>query len=153
MTSTSTLDEIHSNYTLSHFSSSSPLTPPASGFAFANTNNKDYKICDVLGGLDVTRLVSTNTRNFFRAAIEDAELLREFLVEATQADTGNSASGFNSLNEMSQSLDWVARGVAPNTTTLDLNLGFTDDRPNRRVDRFVGLVNQPLVGTKETDFF
>ena len=131
---------------------------------YTKNSSKQYKICDVLGGLDVTRLVSTNARNFFAAAIDDAELLREYLVEATRytRNGDSSASGsplsshnpdFDSLEAMSRSLDWKARGVPENTTTLDLGLGYTDDRINRRVDRFAGMVNDPLVGDKESDFF
>ena len=38
-------------------------------------------------------------------------------------------------------------------TTLTAGLGYADDRANRRIERFVSVSsNQPLVGTKQTDF-
>ena len=113
--------------------------------------DKDYKICDVLGGLDVTRLVSRNARTFFTAAIDDVELLREFLNEATGHQT--RSSDFASLAEMAQTLDWQGRNLPNGTTTLTAGLGYTDDRRNRRIDRFAGLFREPLVGDQETEFF
>jgi hypothetical protein len=116
-----------------------------------NSEDKNYKICDVLGGLDVTRLVSRNARTFFTAAIDDVELLREFLNEATGHQT--RTSDFASLDMMAQTLDWQGRNLTNGTTTLEAGLGYTDDRRDRRIDRFVGLLREPLVGDKETDFF
>jgi len=123
---------------------------------------KEYKICDVLGGLDVTRFVSTNARNFFKYAIDDVELMREYLSEAANARSfsgvENNATlstrdySFISIEEMSQTLDWQARGLPEGTTTVEAGTGYTDDRPNRRVDRYVGTFREPLVGDAETDF-
>ncbi|CAB9529589.1 Receptor-type guanylate cyclase gcy [Seminavis robusta] len=113
-------------------------------------DTKDYKICDAIGGLDVTRLVSTNARNFFAEAIDDVELMREYLSES--ALTANWTSDFDSLDELAATLDWQARNLTRGTTSVEAGLGYTDDRPNRRMDRFVGLAHQPLVGDLYTDF-
>ncbi|CAB9514302.1 activated protein kinase catalytic subunit alpha-1 [Seminavis robusta] len=111
---------------------------------------KHFKICNAIGGLDVTRLVSTNARNFFSSAIEDVELMREYVSEF--AHSGNWTSEFRSLQEMGQTLDWQARGVPNGTTTVQVGLGYADDRPDRRVDRFVGLKNMPSVGDLYSEF-
>jgi hypothetical protein len=112
--------------------------------------DKDYKICNVLGGLDVTRLVSRNARNFFAAAIDDIELMRESLSEAVAHE--NRTTHFVSLEEMSRSLDWKARGLAEGSTSVDAGLGYVDDRVDRRVDRYANLMSQPLVGDKDSAF-
>ena len=50
--------------------------------SWEDNQSKAYKICSVSGGLDVVRLVSGNTRNFFRSALEDVEFIREYVSEA-----------------------------------------------------------------------
>ena len=113
--------------------------------------SKEFKICDVLGGLDVTRLVSTRARSFFASAIDDVELSREFLTESVGYRDSRNAD-FTTLQEMSQSLDWEARGLKPNMTTVDAGMGYADDRPDRRIDRFMSITEGPLVGDKQSDF-
>ena len=113
--------------------------------------NKEFKICDVLGGLDVTRLVSNNARSFFAAAIEDVELVREFFTESLRHQS--YVGPFPNLGEMSRSLDGKARGISDqNFTTVSAGLGYTDDRPDRRVDRYTSLAGGPLVGDRQSDF-
>jgi hypothetical protein len=116
----------------------------------AHAVEKDYKICDVLGGLDVTRLVSRNARTFFTSAIDDVELMREYLNEATGYQQTRE---FASLEEMALTLDWNGRNLPNGTTTIDAGLGYTDDRRDRRIDRFVSLLGEPMVGNQETEFF
>lgn len=123
--------------------------------AEAEETKKDYKICDVLGGLDVTRLVSRNARTFFASAIDDVELLREYLNEVNTGQTDGMTrriSDFATLQEMGQTLDWRARNLTNGTTTVDAGLGYTDDRLDRRVDRYVSLLRGPLVGDKYSEF-
>jgi hypothetical protein len=122
----------------------------ANGIMNTNRHDKDYKICDAAGGLDVTRLVSTNARNFFRSAIEDVELMREYASE--MAFAGNWTSEFASLEAMSRTLDWKARNFTNGTTTVDALIGYADDRPNRRIDRWAALNSTPAVGDPYTDF-
>ncbi|KAI2506326.1 hypothetical protein MHU86_8157 [Fragilaria crotonensis] len=115
-----------------------------------SSQNKSSKICDVLGGLDVTRFVSSHTRQVFRGAIEDVELIREYvsLAAANQGIVG----GMSTLKALNNSLDWKGRGLPQGTTTVGANLGYADDRSDRLVDRYVSLSDdQPLVGDKESD--
>ena len=117
-----------------------------------SNHDKDYKICDVLGGLDVTRLVSTNARNFFSSAIDDVELMREYLTEAASSGGGNWTSDFATLEDMARTLDWQARGLPEGTTSVEAGIGYSDDRPDRRIDRYAGTFRMPLVGDRESDF-
>jgi serine/threonine protein kinase len=111
---------------------------------------KSFKICNVLGGLDVTRYVSSNTRHVFHGAIEDVELIREYVSQA--AANQGIVGGFSNLNEMNHSLQWEARGFQKEITTVEAGLGYVDDRSGRIIDRFVAVtVDQPLVGDKQTD--
>jgi serine/threonine protein kinase len=113
------------------------------------TIDKSYKICSVLGGLDVTRLVSSSTRSFFGGAIEDVELVREFVSEAITNQ--GLRGGLSDLSALNQTLDWAARGFDGPTTTLEAGMGYCDDRSDRRIDRLVSVPNKPLVGDKQTD--
>jgi hypothetical protein len=61
----------------------------------SDIDNKTYKICNVLGGLDVTRVVSSNARHFFQGAIEDVELIREYVSQA--AANEGIVGGFSDL--------------------------------------------------------
>ena len=115
----------------------------------AAQDHKAYKICSILGGLDVTRQVSSDTRGFFASAIDDVEFIREFISEA--AYNQGIVGGLSNLNALAASLDWKDRGYPQGTTTLEANLGYTDDQRYRRMERFVSLENAPLVGTKQTD--
>ena len=117
-----------------------------------NKNNKALKICDVLGGLDVTRLHSMDTRSLFSSAIEDVELLREYLTEATKNKARENA---DDLGDLESSLDYEARNAALGTnltsldTTVTAGLAWVDDRIDRRVERFVsGSPNMPHNGDK-----
>jgi hypothetical protein len=115
-----------------------------------SSSNKAYKICTVSGGLDVARLVSSNTRSLFRSAIEDVELIREYISEA--AYNGGLAGGLSDLDGLAATLDWQSRNMSPAETTVSVGLGYTDDRSDRHVDRFVSASpNQPFVGTKALD--
>jgi hypothetical protein len=115
-----------------------------------SSHDKNYKICDASGGLDVTRPVSTNARNFFQSAIADVEQMREYATEMSLA--GNWTSDFASFEAMSQTLDWKARNLTRGTTTVQAGLGHTDDRPNRRIDRFVPVDCTPAVGDAYNEF-
>jgi len=117
--------------------------------------DKSFKICSVLGGLDITRFVSSNTRSFFGGAIDDVEFIREFVSEA--ATNGAIRGGMSDLTEMAATIDLLARGYDNDNTTniqttVDAGLGYVDDRIDRRIERFVSLsANSPFVGTKQTD--
>jgi hypothetical protein len=93
--------------------------------------------------------VSSSARQFFQGAIEDVELIREYVSQA--AAYGGIAGGFSDLNAISHSLQWRVRGMPRGTTTVDAGLGYVDDRPDRLIDRYVSVNNQPLVGDKQTD--
>lgn len=141
----------------------------ASPLPGANNEDKTYKICSISGGLDVTRLVSSTTRNFFQSALEDVELIREVISETAwnvnqnqrvqgEAASADATYGQADLNVMEDTLDWQARNEAyglnltDNDTTVTAGIGYCDDRDSRRVERFVSLSsNQPYVGTKQTD--
>eukprot|EP00977_Amphora_coffeiformis_P026558 scaffold27769_cov176-Amphora_coffeaeformis.AAC.9 len=118
-------------------------------------DDKSFKICSVSGGLDVTRLVSSTTRSLFRSAIEDVELMREVIGES--AYNGGVASGMYKLDELSHTLAWRERStpefpLTANDTTVTAGLGYSDDNPDRHIERYVSLSeNAPLVGNKETD--
>lgn len=113
------------------------------------SEDKSFKICSVLGGLDITRLVSSNTRSFFGGAIEDVELIREFV--STAAMQQGIVGGLSDFDQISQTLDWEARGFDSPTTTVEAGLGVVDDRIDRDMERFVSFSNEPLVGDKQTD--
>jgi hypothetical protein len=111
--------------------------------------NKDYVICVEGEGLEVTKLTSVQARGLFAASIQDVEFLRESLVEAAQYD---GTTGFYQLDKLAQSLDWKGRGLPPNTTTLEVFKSYVDDRPNRRIERWLSLNTMgPLVGDKQSD--
>jgi hypothetical protein len=125
-------------------------TTTSSNGTSIQSSNKAYKICTVRGGLDVARLVSSNTRSLFRSAIEDVELIREYISEA--AYNGGLAGGLSDLDGLAATLDWKARGLSSSETTLSAGLGYSDDRPDRHVERFVATAaNEPFVGTKALD--
>jgi hypothetical protein len=122
----------------------------SNGYAAAIGSGKAYKICAVSGGLDLARLVSSNTRSLFRSAIEDVELIREYISEA--ALNGGLVGGLSNLDSMAATLDWRARGMSSGDNTNTAGLGFCDDREDRRVERFVSeSSNKPFVGTKAVD--
>jgi class 3 adenylate cyclase/tRNA A-37 threonylcarbamoyl transferase component Bud32 len=112
-------------------------------------NDKAFRICDVYGGLDVTRVASWNTRRIFKRAIDDIELIREYASQSMihQGIIG----GFSDLKALNESLEWEARGFKKRTTTLDAGLGYVDDRPDRDVERYVGVLNKPFVGDTQSD--
>jgi hypothetical protein len=117
----------------------------------SSKKKKAYQICSISGGLDVTRLVSISTRSLFRSALEDVEFIREYLSEA--ALNNGIVGGLSDLDAMAATLDWQARGKTSGDTTITAGLGYCDDREDRRVDRYVSLLekSQPLVGQKATD--
>ena len=113
--------------------------------------DKRLQVCDVLGGLDVVRLRSLDTRALFAGAVEDAELVREYLAEAL---SNGAREGVDVLGALSASLDVDARNAAMGSnltagdTTVAAGLAWVDDRPGRRVDRFVSESNMPHSGDK-----
>ena len=109
-------------------------------------NSKTLKICDVLGGLDVTRVYSHDTRSLFQGAIDDVELMREYMSEAIV----NGAREFAPiLNDLATSLDFEARNLTMNDTTVTAGLAWVDDRIDRRMDRYVSeSKNLPHTGDK-----
>lgn len=109
-------------------------------------NSKALKICDVLGGLDVTRVYSHDTRSLFQGAIDDVELMREYMSEAII----NGAREFAPvLNDLATSLDFEARNLTMNDTTVTAGLAWVDDRIDRRMDRYVSeSKNLPHTGDK-----
>ena len=117
----------------------------------STTNSKEYKICTVLGGLDLARLVSRKARRLFVSALEDVEQISNYLGDVNQEQS--HVGDFSSLQAMSQTLDWEARNLTA-STTLEASLGYTDDRRDRRVDRYqsANAQIQPLVGDKQSDF-
>ena len=120
--------------------SSSGDTNNSSASNLHEAQDKSYKICSVLGGLDVTRFVSRDARAFFAGAIEDVELIREVVGETTL----NGGVGHRmTLNELSHSLDYRGRGIngsdAVKETTIEAGLGYVDDRPDRRMEFYVSL--------------
>jgi hypothetical protein len=125
-------------------------TTTSSSSGTSSKSSKAYKICTVRGGLDVARLVSSNTRSLFRSAIEDVELIREYISEA--AYNGGLAGGLSDLDGLAATLDWQARNMSSAETTVSAGLGYSDDRPNRHVERYVSTAaNEPFVGTKALD--
>jgi hypothetical protein len=50
--------------------------------------------------MEITRLMSSDARDFFASAIEDVEQMREFLNEKTKSN--KPERDFSSLDEMSQ---------------------------------------------------
>eukprot|EP00592_Proboscia_alata_P011203 CAMPEP_0194365924 /NCGR_PEP_ID=MMETSP0174-20130528/13911_1 /TAXON_ID=216777 /ORGANISM="Proboscia alata, Strain PI-D3" /LENGTH=1196 /DNA_ID=CAMNT_0039140815 /DNA_START=168 /DNA_END=3758 /DNA_ORIENTATION=- len=113
-------------------------------------NDKKFKICSVLDGLDVTRIISWSTRRFFEGAIEDVEAIREFVSEA--ARNKDTLGTLSSMEDLIYTLDWKGRGLKEGMTTLQAGLGYVDDREDRRIERYVGFENEPYVGDKESDY-
>eukprot|EP00977_Amphora_coffeiformis_P022174 scaffold10570_cov176-Amphora_coffeaeformis.AAC.24 len=111
--------------------------------------NKELKICSIAGGLNIARLVSSNTRNLFRDALEDVELIREYISEA--ALHGGIVGELSSLEALNRTLDWQGRNYTQQDTTLDAGIGYVDDSRDRRIERYVSLENEPFVGDKESD--
>lgn len=145
----------------------------------ARDDSKSQFICSLSGGLDVVRLSSSTTRLAFKDALEDVEFIRQYIAESAMnnnnrnnknSNNGNARTGFGmTLDELSQTLDYKARNISSTVTpssnststittiipelatTVTAGLGYTDDRVDRRIERYVGLTNEPLVGTKQTD--
>jgi hypothetical protein len=120
-----------------------------------NSNNtdievhKELRVCSVPNLLDITRLRSRETRAIFSAAIEDVELIREYYSEAMY--NGGIQGGMSDLVELAYSYDWLGRSTTP-MTTVEAGLGWVDDRPARRMERYIAATeNQPNVGTKQSD--
>jgi serine/threonine protein kinase len=115
-----------------------------------NYDDKSFKICNVVGGLDVTRTVSSQTQRVFREAIKDVELIREYVSLATT--NKGILGGFSDLKALNESLQWRKRGFTQKTTTVQAGIGYSDDRQGRDIDRFVSISNEnPYTGDKETD--
>lgn len=111
--------------------------------------DKDLAVCSVPNLLDITRLRSRETRSIFSAAIEDVELIREYYTESMYNQGING--GMHDLVELAYSYDWLGRGTTP-MTTVEAQLGWADDRMDRRMDRYVSTSdNEPNVGTKQSD--
>lgn len=105
-------------------------TPPQSGFkgtraaamarerrrskrSLSGDGDKSFRICSVLGGLDVTRYVSRDARSFFAGALDDVELIREIITEtALNGGVGHRLT----LTELNNTLDRVGRGYDSNET-------------------------------------
>jgi serine/threonine protein kinase len=114
------------------------------------TKTKSFLICDVHSGMAIARLISTKTRMFFQSAIDDVELLREYVSEAMH--NGGIVGGLHtSLDDLAATLDWKARNLPEGTTTVEAGLSWVDDRRDRRVERYVSALNEPLIGSKEAD--
>ena len=95
---------------------------------------KKLKICNVLGGLDLTRLRSSRARSLFKGAIDDVELIREYFSEAII--NGAIQGGLSNLERLKQTLDHHARNLTNSSLdTFTAGLGYTDDRIDRRIDR------------------
>ncbi|KAL3908152.1 MAG: hypothetical protein SGILL_008594 [Bacillariaceae sp.] len=59
--------------------------------------------------------------------------------------------GMSDLAQLAFGYDWLGRGSIP-ATSVEANLGWVDDRMERRMDRYVSTTeNQPYVGTKQSD--
>jgi hypothetical protein len=112
-------------------------------------NSKHLKSCTVSGGLDIARFYSSNLRNLFRGALEGVEFIRKYFSEA--AYNQGIAGGLYDLEALTQTLSWQNRNMTPADTTLTAGLGYVDDRSDRRMERYVGLVNEPFLGTKASD--
>jgi len=100
------------------------------------------------------------TRFAFKNVLEDVEFIRKYIAEAAWNNNNNNNDDGNhyqrrammTMAELSQTLDTKARNISDaNTTTLEVGLGYVDDRKDRRIERYVSQVNAPLVGTKQTD--
>ena len=115
-------------------------------------NPKAFQICDLDGGMDRTRLASTEARSFFKSAISDVEFIREYVAEVAAADSYRGE--FPSLLDLASTLDYEGRGLPKGSTTRSAGLGFCDDRPSRRMERYQSenIDVMPIVGNKQTDF-
>ena len=111
-------------------------------------DEKSLKICSISGGLDIARLYSSYTRRFFSGAIEDVELIREYISEAAQ---NGGIQGFHDIKDMARTVDWKARNLTKSAAADPQNLGYVDDRRDRRVERYVSLQNEPFAGDKAAD--
>ena len=134
------------------------------------TEEKGNQICSLSGGLNAVGIMGSILRVAFQSALQDVEFIREFLQESArnhnemyQLHPHNDSSlqqlrpqsmirGM-SLEELALTLDVEARNYSSSntTTTVEAGLGYSDDRPDRRIERYVGLIHEPLVGTKQTD--
>uniref|UniRef100_A0A7S1G2X7 Uncharacterized protein n=1 Tax=Corethron hystrix TaxID=216773 RepID=A0A7S1G2X7_9STRA len=110
---------------------------------------KEYKICSVIGGVNVVRIVSFNNQRFFESTLEDVELIRETVSWAAAKADRNVI--FPSYKDLRYTLDWRRRGLEESTTTVEAGLAYTDDRSDRAIERYVSLANEPFVGDKESD--
>lgn len=111
--------------------------------------NKELAVCSIPNLLDITRLRSRETRSTFAAAIEDVELMREYYTESMYNE--GIVGGMSDLTEMAYSYDWLGRGAVPKTT-VEAEMGWVDDRMDRRMERYVSTSeNTPNVGTKQSD--
>ena len=79
--------------------------------------DKSFRICSVLGGLDVTRYVSRDARSFFAGALDDVEMIREVITEtALNGGVGHRMT----LDELNNTLDRHGRGYEAIQTTVDV---------------------------------
>lgn len=127
-----------------------------------NLNKEGLQICSVAGGLHVARLVSSNTRSLFRDLLADVESIREYVAEAAynggivgdyyneHEEDDDGPTKTSRLDALSHTLDWQARGLASDDTTVSAGLGYSDDRPHRRMERYVSSTSS-MENKKETD--
>ena len=102
-----------------------------------NIKDKEHKICHVLGGIELTRLTSYRTRRLFQDAIDDLELIREYVTESLY-NGGGIVGGLRDAAEMASTFDYAGRN-ASGQTTVDYGIAYVDDRPDRHMDRRVGV--------------
>ena len=95
----------------------------------------------------MTRYISSDARSFFSGAIDDVDLIREVITEtALNGGVGHRMT----LVELNGTLDTTGRDYLNDTsikTTLEAVGSYVDDRPDRRVDFWVGLRDLNSFGT------
>ena len=87
---------------------------------------KALKICNILGGLDLTRLRLSEGCTLFQGAIEDVELIQKYMAKAT-ANKG-LRGGLPQLSNLAKTLDWKARDITMAHDTVSADLGYSDNQ-------------------------
>lgn len=121
--------------------------------------NKAGRVCNVLEGVDLTRLISSNTRSFFAGSIEDVEFIREYVSEdrrieryvsqsTNQPFVGTKEDDMAAIDAVSNIFPWIVdRRSVESLWWLKDHQNGRSEGPTKETFRFEKLYVAAWLGT------